>query len=244
MAKPFLIIQLRPENETADSEFEAILRHGGLVGHEVVRARVERSGLPEIDLDDYTAIIVGGSPFDMSMPEDRKSDIQRTIEDGFMELLTRIVDIDFPFLGACSGSSLLGTFCGARISTRYAEPVGGVDISLTEEGRKDPLLAGRPATFRVLLGHKEACEDIPPGSALLASSDSCPVQMFRVGRNVYATQFHPEGDLEGFTVRIHAYKHHGYFPPETADDLIAAVAAERTPHPREILARFVSRYRS
>ncbi|MFZ0487095.1 MAG: glutamine amidotransferase [Arenicellales bacterium] len=244
MAKPFLIIQLRPENETADSEFEAILRYGGLGGDEVVRARVERTGLPEIVLEDYAAIIVGGSPFDMSAPEDCKSDIQRTIEGGFMELLTRVVDIDFPFLGACSGNSLLGTFCGARISTRYAEPVGGVDVSLTEDGRKDPLLAGLPATFRVLLGHKEACEDIPPGAALLASSDSCPVQMFRVGRNVYATQFHPEGDLEGFTVRIHAYKHHGYFPPEAADNLIAAVAAEHTPHPKEILARFVSRYRS
>jgi GMP synthase (glutamine-hydrolysing) len=67
--------------------------------------------------------------------------------------------------------------------------------------------------------------------------------MFRVGENVYATQFHPEGDGEGFTVRIHAYKHHGYFPPEEADELVHAVNRSDTPHAREILRRFVERYR-
>ena len=70
----------------------------------------------------------------------------------------------------------------------------------------------------------------------------CPVQMFRVGRNVYATQFHPEGDSEGFTLRIHAYKHHGYFKPHEADCLIDAVGEEDTPYAQEILKRFVNRY--
>lgn len=243
MGKPFLIIQLRPEDETSDSEFEAVLRFGGLRPDEVVRARVERTGLPDIDLEDYAAIIVGGSPFDVSIPEHAKSGIQGTIESGFMALLKSVVAADFPFLGACSGNSLLGAFCGACISRRFGEPVGGVDVILTEEGRRDPLLAGIPDTFRALVGHKEACEEVPEGAVLLARSETCPVQMFRVKSNIYATQFHPEGDLDGFTVRINVYKQHGYFPPETAEDLIAAVAGERTPVPNEILGRFVSRYR-
>lgn len=45
-------------------------------------------------------------------------------------------------------------------------------------------------------------------------------------------------------MRINIYKYHGYFAPETADDLISAVAGEDTPLPREILNRFVSRYRT
>ena len=49
---------------------------------------------------------------------------------------------------------------------------------------------------------------------------------------------------EGFTVRIHAYKNHGYFPPEEADALIVAVNQADTPYAREILRRFVERYRS
>ena len=95
----------------------------------------------------------------------------------------------------------------------------------------------------MLLGHKEACDDIPPGTVLLASSEACPVQMFRLRNNIYATQFHPEADLEGFTVRINVYKSHGYFAPETAQDLIAAVANEDTPLAKRILDRFVRRYR-
>lgn len=243
VGRPFLIIQLRPETETADNEFEAILRYGGLDAREVERARVEHTGLPDIDLDDYSAIIVGGSPFDMTTPAAEKPPIQNCLENGFMDLFEGIVAADFPFLGACSGNSLLGTFCGARISRQYAEPVGGADITLTEEGLKDPLLEGLPRTFRVLLGHKEACDEVPAGAVLLAGSPACPVQMFRVKRNIYATQFHPEADPAGFRVRIEIYKHHGYFPPETADDLVTAIMREDTPVPREILKRFVERYR-
>lgn len=241
--KPFLIIQLRPENETANSEFEAILRYGKLGQDEVVRARVERTGLPKIELDDYAAIIIGGSPFDISTPQHTKSAIQQKIEAGFMALLENVVEVDFPLLGACSGNGLLGAFCGATISDKYAEPVSGVDITLTAEGQQDPLLSGLPTTFRVLLGHKEACDEVPNGAILLARSATCPVQMFRVKNNVYATQFHPEADSEGFEVRINIYKHHGYFPPETAEQLIAMIKNEDTPVPKQILYRFVNRYR-
>ena len=68
MAKPFLIIQLRPEDETADNEFAAIQRYGGLGDGEVQRLRAEQSGLQDVELDQYAAIIVGGSPFDISTP--------------------------------------------------------------------------------------------------------------------------------------------------------------------------------
>ena len=243
MTRPFLIVQLRPEDEAADSEYDAILRYGGLREAEVVRARIESTGLPDIDLDRYSAIIVGGSPFDISTPEPEKSAAQKRIERDFAALFGRLAARDFPFLGACSGNSLLGGFCGARISKRFGEPVGGTDIELTQDGKLDPLLAGLPERFRVLVGHKEACEATPPGTVLLASSAACPVQMFRLGRNVYATQFHPEADAAGFTVRINVYRNHGYFPPETAADLIAAVAREDTPFARQILARFVDRFR-
>jgi GMP synthase (glutamine-hydrolysing) len=128
------------------------------------------------------------------------------------------------------------------VTRRYPEPVGGATIELTPQGREDPLLQGFPDSFRVLLGHKEACESPPPGAVLLARSDACPVQMFRMGKNVYATQFHPEGDPEGFAVRIRAYREHGYFPPEEADALLEAVRRERTPRAQEVLRRFVRRY--
>jgi len=242
-SKPFLILQLRPEDDTSNSEYEAILKYGGLEPGETHRIRIEKSGIPPLTLSDYAGVIVGGSPFDISTPQHDKKPIQVRIEADFRRLFDDIVVIDFPFLGACSGCGLLGSYLDTPISGKYAEPVGGATVSVTEAGREDPLLAGFPDSIDVLCGHKEACDQVPTGSTLLLTGDACPVQMFRVGANVYATQFHPEGDGEGFTVRIHAYKHHGYFPPEEADELIFAVNRSDTPHAREILRRFVERYR-
>ncbi len=242
--KPFLILQLRPEDDTSDSEYEAILKYGGIDAADTHRIRIEKTGIPELELDNYAAVIVGGSPFDISTPPERKSEIQVRIESDFRRLFDVIVRDDFPFLGACSGCGLLGSYLDTPISGKFAEPVGDATVSITDAGRDDPLLAGFPARIEVLLGHKEACDSVPLGSTLLLTGEACPVQMFRVGANVYATQFHPEGDGEGFTVRIHAYKHHGYFPAEEAEELIIAVNRSDTPWSREILRRFVERYRN
>ena len=241
-SKPFLILQIRPEDDTSDSEFEAILKYGGLDENEVCRIRIEKTGIPELCLSDYSALIVGGSPFDISKPESEKSAIQKKIEKDFNRLLDEIVANDFPFLGACSGCGLLGSYLKTPISGKYAEPVGGVTVSVTDDGKNDPLLVGFPGQVRVLLGHKEACNQTPIGASLLLTGEACPVQMFRVGKNVYATQFHPEADSQGFTVRINAYKYHGYFEPEQVEALIDAVSEQQTPYAQEILKRFVIRY--
>ena len=243
MAKPFLIIQLRPEDATADNELAAIKRYGHLTDEEVQRLRAEQSGLRNIDLDRYSAIIVGGSPFDISTPADKKSATQLEVESGFRELLDAVIAKDFPFLGCCSGNGLLGSYLGAPISGKYAEAVGGATIQLSDEGKLDHLLKDFPETFRVLLGHKEACDITPPGAVLLAGNDACPVQMFRVKNNIYATQFHPEADTEGFTVRINIYKDYGYFPADSAEKLIAAIENEESPEAQLLLKRFVDAYR-
>jgi GMP synthase (glutamine-hydrolysing) len=242
--RPFLLLQLRPEDATSNGEFEAIMRYGELSLDEVHRIRIEETGIPPLELDQYCAIIVGGSPFDISTPENHKKEIQKKIEKDFEHLFDRVVPLDFPFLGACSGNGLLGSYLGAPISRRYAESVKGATLTLTDEGRNDPLLAGFPDQIRVLLGHKEACDEVPDGASLLLRGQACPVQMFRVGNNIYATQFHPEGDSEGFAIRINTYRDHGYFPSDEADAIIEAVSHEDTPYSREILRRFVSRYRS
>lgn len=243
MAKPFLIIQLRPEDAAADNELVAIKRYGHLGDSAALRLRAEQSGLQNIDLDQYAAIIVGGSPFDISTPEDQKSAVQLEVESGFRNLFDDVVKRDFPFLGCCSGNGLLGSYLGATISSKYAEPVGGATIQLSAEGKRDRLLDNFPETFRVLLGHKEACDSTPPGAVLLAGNAACPVQMFRVKSNIYATQFHPEADAQGFTTRINIYKDYGYFPADSAEELIASIENEESPEAQLLLKRFVDTYR-
>ena len=70
----------------------------------------------------------------------------------------------------------------------------------------------------------------------------CPVQAFRSGSHVYATQFHPELDASGLCARIDVYKHAGYFDPAEADRLKALARRSRVVHPHAILRQFVQRY--
>ena len=233
---------MRPEDETADSEFEAILSVAEIDIERVYRLRVERLEKFELDLDNYCAIIAGGSPFDVSCPDQKKSEVQRQIESFFDDLFDRVVDQDFPFLGACSGNGLLGRYCGTTISGKYSEPVGSVTVTVTKEGEKDALLAGLPKQFLAFVGHKEACDNVPKQAVLLLTSKPCPVQMFRIKNNIYATQFHPEADTEEFILRINTYRDHGYFPPEKAGALISAIKDIEAPFAKEILRRFAARY--
>ncbi|MCW5518755.1 glutamine amidotransferase [Aureitalea sp. L0-47] len=241
--KKFLVLQLRPEDEAADSEFESILKVGNIDRERAYRIRVEQESHTNIDLSNYCAIIAGGSPFDVSIPRDSKSDVQLEVESFFHRLFDQVVPADFPFLGACSGNGLLGRYCGTTISGKYAEDVGIVPITLTEEAQHDDLLKGLPKEFGVLVGHKEACDQVPENAVLLASSKQCPVQMFRLKNNIYATQFHPEANANEFVIRIRIYKNHGYFPPEKADELIDNFRGVETPHANQLLQRFVEKYR-
>ena len=233
---------MRPEIEAADSEFEAILRVGNIDRKQAHRIRVEQLENLEIDIQNYSAIIAGGSPFDVSCPDHKKSDVQKQVESFFNRLFDQIIDIDFPFLGACSGNGLLGRYCGTTISTKYSEPIGSVRVSVTEDGEKDALLIGLPKQFLAFVGHKEACDNVPQNAVLLVSSKPCPVQMFRIKKNIYATQFHPEADVEEFVLRIKIYEDHGYFPPENANELISAIKGVETPVAAKILSRFVLKY--
>lgn len=243
--KPFLILQLRPETEAADNEFDAFLAKGGLTRDQVHRVRLDKEPLPEdLDLSDYAGVIVGGGPGCVSDPEEKKDPVEKHIETAIMGLMPEICTRDVPYLGCCYGIGILGHHLAPGIVSkeRYSEPVGAVDCALTDEGRDDPLLAGVPDTFRAFVGHKEAVQDLPPGTVRLVSSGPAPYQMLRYGQNVYATQFHPEADANGFETRIHIYKHKGYFPPETAEALIEQVRGEDVRFPEQILRNFVTRY--
>ena len=240
--RPFLLLSSRAEDEAADDEYEAFLRVTGLPAERLHRVRMEAAPLPAIELDDYAGIMLGGGPFNSSDPEDEKSPVQRRVERELATLLDEVVARDFPFFGACYGVGTLGVHQGGVIDRTYAEPISAVRIRLTEAGIADPVLAGLAPEFDAFVGHKEACSAMPPGAVLLAGSDACPVQMFRIKENLYATQFHPELDVAGIVTRVHVYQHAGYFPPHERDDLIARLTPAVVDEPGRMLANFVARY--
>ena len=240
--KPFVLLATRAEDLPADEEYALFLRYAGLTPDQLIRVRLESEPMHHLDLDELSGIFVGGGPFNASDPAAKKSAVQHRVEADFQTLLDEVVARDFPFLGACYGIGTLGTHQGAVIDRTYPEPIGVVPVTLTAAAASDPLLEGMPATFNAFVGHKEAISQLPDSAVLLASSPNCPVQMFRVGENVYATQFHPELDVDGITTRIHAYADHGYFAAHELEDTLAAVHRAPVSHPSLILRNFVERY--
>ena len=240
--KPFLLLATRAEDAAADGEHEAVLRFGGLTADQLVRVRLEAAPMPALDLDAFSGVIVGGSPFTTSDPEDTKSAVQKRVEAELGALVREVVARDLPFLGACYGVGTLGVLTGGVVDGTYGEPVGAVPVSLTAAGRADPVFGTMPATFDAFVGHKEAVRVPPPDAVVLATSPACPVQAFRVGENVYATQFHPELDVPGIETRIDVYRHAGYFPPDAVDALLEAVRRADVSHASGVLRAFVAQY--
>jgi GMP synthase (glutamine-hydrolysing) len=240
--KPFLLLAIRADDAAADNEYESFLACSGLPERDLRRHRLEQRPLGNVDLRDWSAIFLGGGPFNASDPEGSKSPVQRRVEADLRALFDKVVSADFPFLGACYGIGTLGGHQGAVVDRRYSEPIGAVPVTLTREGRHDPLLAGLPATFDAFVGHKEAISELPHHAVLLASSPACPVQAFRVGSAVYATQFHPELDAASLCTRIEVYKHAGYFDPAHAGELKARAHRSNVTRPPVILRRFARRY--
>ncbi|HZN79173.1 MAG TPA: glutamine amidotransferase [Mycobacterium sp.] len=239
---PFLLLSIRAEDAAADDEYAAMMRFAGLDTNGMRRIRLTHEPLGDIDLDDWSGIILGGGPYNVSDPADSKSQTQRRVESELLPLIGRIVDDDFPFLGCCYGVGTLGSVVGASVDRTYTEPVGALTVTLTEDGRADPLFAELPDAFDAYGGHKEGASSLPSDLACLAYSADCPIQAFRVGDNVYATQFHPELDAGGICTRIDVYKDYGYFEPETADSLKSAALQRNIEHPPTILRRFRERY--
>ncbi len=241
--KPFLILHHRPEEETHQQELEAIVQFGNLSSLDVVSIRIDREHIPEIDFSLYSGIIIGGGPWNTYLPDDQKSSEQRKAESSLIPLLHRVVEEDMPLFGICYGMEILVVCTGGRQThDRYSESAGAVDIELTELGTQDPLLKGLPETFRAFVGHKEACDRLPPDAVWLAKSQQCPYEMIRMKSNIYATQFHPELETEGFCLRTEVYKHAGYFLPEEFEMVQAAAKQEHITVPLEILRRFIQRY--
>ena len=211
--KPFLFLGIRAEDAAADDEYAAVLRCAGLDERDLRRHRLERDELGHVDLDEWSGIVLGGGPFNISDPASVKSPEQRRAEAEMRALALEAVAADFPFFGACYGIGTLGTLEGGLVDRQWSEPIGSVTIALTEDGQKDPLFGGLPESFDVFLGHKEAVTRCPAAPCCSPRRRPARCRRSGCGSNVYATQFHPELDVESLCLRIEIYRDYGYFDP-------------------------------
>lgn len=102
--------------------------------------------------------------------------------------------LEKPFLGICLGGQMLAEVCGGRViaGSPHGEK-GTLQLSLTPDGIADPIFSGIDQGFPTFQWHNDSFE-IPAAAVLLAYSVACPNQAFRLGKNAYGIQFHPEVD--------------------------------------------------
>lgn len=236
--KPFLFLSARPEVEAVGPEYESVRRAMRLDAGRLEHHRLDVEPLGEPPLDAFAGIVVGGSPYNVTTPEEHKHPVQQRVEAELAALAERALDTGFPLLFTCYGIGVLTRVLGGQVGTLHGENAAAVEIVLTDDGVADPLMGALPRRFDALVGHKESVERLPDGAVLLASSAACPVQVYRVGPSLYATQFHPEVTTDDFIARAQVYRHHGYFPASELREVSQRLAEASVTEPQHLLRRF------
>jgi len=68
-----------------------------LTPENVRRIRIEKESIGAIHLEDYSGVLVGGGPSNVSDDETKKPDNQKRFENELKGLLTKITEKDFHF---------------------------------------------------------------------------------------------------------------------------------------------------
>jgi len=107
------------------------------------------------------------------------------------DLLAELIAEDWPMMGICLGAQLIASAAGARVYPQRPKEIGLFPITLCPAAREDPLFALFDDPQEVFQWHGDTF-DLPAGAVHLARSDRFERQAFRLGRRVYALQFHLE----------------------------------------------------
>lgn len=157
-------------------------------GYRLDIRRIDRGdGFPP-DLDDVHALLVMGGPqnVDEDLPwMDREA-----------ELIRAAHERELPVIGICLGSQLVAHALGGTVAPMTRPEWGFHDVSLTDAGQTETMLAGVAWRHPQFHCHGQEVVELPPGAVHLASSAMCRHQAFKVGLRTFGFQFHFECDRQ------------------------------------------------
>lgn len=239
---PLLYVCVRPQQGAAAKEYESFRAAAHLDESQLAALDLVRDPLPPDVFERYSGFFIGGSPFNVTDPHSTKTEVQRRLEVDLEAIAAGVLAAASSSAPAalftCYGIGVLTRMLGGEVSRAYPEDTGPVSIDLTSDGESDPLLGTLAHRFTALTAHKEGSADVPPGATLLATNEGCPVQAYRVGERLYATQFHPEPTTRAFTERMAVYRDDGYFPANHFETVAGRVLAASVTEPVRLIRAF------
>jgi GMP synthase-like glutamine amidotransferase len=105
--------------------------------------------------------------------------------------IRRAIEAGKVVLGICLGAQLMAAVLGARVFKNSHREIGWFPIRQAPQAESTRLGGLLAQPMEVFHWHGDTFE-IPPGAALLASSDACAHQGFIMGDSVVGLQFHLE----------------------------------------------------
>jgi GMP synthase (glutamine-hydrolysing) len=109
------------------------------------------------------------------------------------EFLVETLRRGVPVLGVCLGAQMLARAAGAWVGPAQGSEVGWFQVTLTPEGRDDPVLGTLPERTKAFQWHHYTYA-VPEGGTELARSELC-TQAFRLDERAWGIQFHAEVTL-------------------------------------------------
>lgn len=231
-----LYVCVRPERGAAEAERASFRR--GLGVDELDQLDLVSTPLTDEMLTRHDGFVIGGSPFNVS--DAVKTPEQRRVEADLERIATRTLDGQAAAFFTCFGIGVVTRMLGGTVTLDHPEPTGATVIRTTEVAVSDPIFGPSTPALTVFTAHKEGAADVPSGAELLATNDACPVQAYRVGARLYATQFHPEPSPQDFAERMTFYRTTGYFDAAAFDAVAAQVLAAQVTEGAELLRRFAA----
>ncbi len=109
-----------------------------------------------------------------------------------------VFELGVPVLGICYGMQTMAAQLGGKVELGLVREFGYAEVrahghTQLLKGLQDATTAEGHGLLKVWMSHGDKVTKLPPGFALMASTDSCPIAgMADEKRHYYAVQFHPE----------------------------------------------------